>query len=813
MAAAEIRFRSGERARTIVEAASYASRPPRWKRERLRSRLLATSSNLIEARGALEQRDWPSAGAALRTHFLTRAPRFPIDPQLRNSIGASILEQFPLAVQDSEQRGERVLAGYRDLLGYHDLNVGPSSRIDWHSDPVHKLRAPLRFWATVPYLDANCGDHKIIWELNRHQHWLALGRAAWLTGNRRYADAFRADLASWLAANPPLTGINWSSMLELGFRSISWLWSAHFFVAEEDNATDATWLIDLLLALDAQLNHIGRHLSRYFSPNTHLLGEGLALYAGGRVLPELAAAASWANTGRQILLDEIHRQVNADGGHAELSAHYHRYALDFYLFALTIARVTHDSCASQFAEVTSRLATFCRAMADDNGLLPTIGDDDGGMLFPICGRAPADVGDSLALAAALLDRPDLAVGEPPEETLWMLGGDRSRLRRPDQSRSQSSQLFPHTGYAVLRSPEAHTIFDVGRHGFLNGGHAHADALSIVMSLRGRPFLVDPGTCTYSIDTERRDLFRSTAMHNTLTVDGRSQSIPDSPFHWKSAASATVRLWRSGSGFDAIEAEHDGYLPHTHRRAILRHGTDLWLIADHFIGQGDHQLDIRWHLDPLWRLLQIASNVVSVEHRDGTVARIASTGSRLAHSEGGELGWRAPVYGQRVPALTVAVSHAGHTPLSVVTIIGAGPGASRLSVETVPVKADRPDLHHRVGVSGVHGAGKFIALFATDGSGGTSNQPRALQRMEVSGNEFHTDAQIAVLGLSAMLEPTSLTLVDATTAVWTGACPFRLGPRTSAADLHLDRTAVLRLSRSTERPIPDRGSMERITCVE
>ena len=25
------------------------------------------------------------------------------------------------------------------------------------------------------YLDASCGDHKIIWELNRHQHWLVLG--------------------------------------------------------------------------------------------------------------------------------------------------------------------------------------------------------------------------------------------------------------------------------------------------------------------------------------------------------------------------------------------------------------------------------------------------------------------------------------------------------------------------------------------------------------------------------------------------------------------------------------------------------------
>ena len=112
-----------------------------------------------------------------------------------------------------------------------------------------------------------------------------LGRAAWLTGDQRYAERFRQELASWLADNPPLIGINWSSMLELGFRTLSWIWSLHFFVAPgpdpADQSTDSTWLVDLLLGLDTQLTHISRHLSTYFSPNTHLLGEGLALYTRG----------------------------------------------------------------------------------------------------------------------------------------------------------------------------------------------------------------------------------------------------------------------------------------------------------------------------------------------------------------------------------------------------------------------------------------------------------------------------------------------------------------------------------------------------
>src|SRR4029077_4233897 len=127
--------------------------------------------------------------------------------------------------------------------------------------------------------------------------------------------------------------INWASMLELGFRSLSWLWALAFF-ADDVHAGQpdgSPWIVDLLLALDRQLTQVERNLSYYFSPNTHLLGEALALYVAGRSLPELAASPRREAVGRRILVAEIGRQIAADGGHCERSAHYHRYTLDFYL--------------------------------------------------------------------------------------------------------------------------------------------------------------------------------------------------------------------------------------------------------------------------------------------------------------------------------------------------------------------------------------------------------------------------------------------------------------------------------------------------
>src|SRR6185295_12377543 len=106
---------------------------------------------------------------------------------------------------------------------------------------------------------------------------------------------FVDQLEDWIRRNPPMRGINWASMLELGLRSISWLWSLHFFAAAapDDRPGDAPWIVDLLVGLDRQLSHVAHNLSTYFSPNTHLSGEALALYTAGTALPELTASTRW----------------------------------------------------------------------------------------------------------------------------------------------------------------------------------------------------------------------------------------------------------------------------------------------------------------------------------------------------------------------------------------------------------------------------------------------------------------------------------------------------------------------------------------
>jgi hypothetical protein len=677
MDGAELKFRATSAIRRRVGRARTALTPPTWRREALQLSALAAPA---DARQALARRDWQAAHLALATHFATREPRFPLDPRRIPAHARDIQRRFPR--HDARLRAEQVLSGRYDILGYRGVAAG--SPPDWHADPVHGHRAPLLFWDSVPYLDPAYGDHKITWEINRHQHFLALGRAFALTGDRRYYREFVVHLESWIETNPPLQGTNWASMLELAFRTLSWTWALHFFAPAAAADDPAPWVIDLLMALDRQITHVEQNLSRYFSPNTHLTGEALALYVVGRALPELQAASRWEETGRHVLLDETTRQVLPDGGHAELSAHYHRYSTDFYLLAFNTARLTRDTRATRtFRDSAHRQSQFLRALADDRGWLPLIGDDDGGQLFPMCGRPPADAADTLATAAVVLDDASLAVGPIPEETLWACGTTLDVPETLPHSRAVSAG-FEHSGYYICRDTAAnHLVFDCGRHGFLNGGHAHADALSIVASVGARPLLIDPGTATYTMDLSLRDLFRSTAMHNTVVVNGRNQSEPRGPFHWSTVTNAQCLAWRPGGQVDYAEGCHDGYAPIRHlRRVFAIHGVG-WVVVDHLSGPSpDARASVMWHVHPDWHWARTSERGVKFRHVEGTEASLAM--SVPVRSEAGTgLDGYAPEYGQLATAPCLSGAMAGPLPLTVATFVACAPDWQTSEVHVAP----------------------------------------------------------------------------------------------------------------------------------
>ncbi|HEY0657626.1 MAG TPA: alginate lyase family protein, partial [Pyrinomonadaceae bacterium] len=433
------------------------------------------------------------------------------------------------------EKAERIIEGRFDLLGFSDLNFG--AEVDWHLEPISGKRSPLKHWKQFDELDAEeTGDKKIIWELNRHQHFFTLGAAFWLTNDERYAETFARHLESWMEQNPPGTGINWFSSLEIAFRAMSWIWAFNFF--KDSQSVTPEIFCKALKHLYLHGRHIEKHLSTYYSPNTHLTGEALGLYYLGTQLPFLLRANHWRKTGERILTGELDRQILKDGVYFEQTTWYQRYTTDFYTHFLILKTLAgkDDADASSAETLEKRLQSsldFLMYITRPDGTTPIIGDDDGGRMLPLANAKFDDFRGTLAVGAVLFERGDYkcVAGKVSEEIAWLLGleGVQAFIDLAKQIPEKNSLAFETGGYFVMRDGWADTdnymLIDCGEVGALSGGHGHADTLSINLAMQGKTLLADSGTYTYHESSEQRDYFRSTAAHNTLTIDEISSSKP------------------------------------------------------------------------------------------------------------------------------------------------------------------------------------------------------------------------------------------------------------------------------------------------
>jgi hypothetical protein len=659
----------------------------------------------------------------LLAHFRTRhAPAFFASFNERDETRTELQHRFGARTEMLIGRAQRIVEGVFDLLGHERLSFGDP--VDWHLEPVSGKRAPLAHWSRIDYLDASvAGDKKLVWELNRQQYFSTLGRAYWQTREEVYAATFAAHLSAWMDANPPKLGINWASSLEVAFRSISWLWALHFF-KDSAHLTPALYTRALkFLYLHAR--HLETYLSTYFSPNTHLTGEALGLFYLGTLLPEFSRAARWRATGKRILLAELERHVRPDGVYFEQASYYHRYTTDFYTHLYVLARANNDPLPDTLTQKLTALLDHLLYVTRPDGTTPFYGDDDGGKLVMLDEHGTDDFRSALATGAALFNRADYkyVAGEASEETFWLLGS--AGLRAFDLLApcvpAQTSCAFPDGGYYVMRSdwtPAAdYLLIDCGAHGTLNCGHAHADALSFELAARGRTLLVDPGTYTYTGSAQMRDWFRSSAAHNTLTIDGESSSVPAGAFSWEHVAQTSPRSWLARPRFDYFEGAHDGYTrlasPATHTRSVLSLKGDYWIVRDRVATGGAHRYDLNFHFAPdaapsletdadEVTALRACAPVESALSSDESV--LSSGGSRLlfngagleifAFAQGGEWrkceGWVSRCYGARTsaPVYVFSKTATGAQEFATFLIPRAGAQASSARVREREAKGGR-----------------------------------------------------------------------------------------------------------------------------
>jgi len=513
--------------------------------------------------------------------------------------------------------------------------------IAWRRDPMHNIETPPAYFRRIPYLDlARAGDHKFIWEINRHQHLVLLAQAELLTGDAKYGDHVFRQLEHWWRENPFQRGINWTSALEVALRALSWVWIFHWIGTRMSPGFRKRFLAELY----RHGLHLEYNLSLYFSPNTHLLGEAVALHALGRLYPQWPRSTRWRRMGHETVREHLHTAVMADGSYFEQSTYYHVYALDMFAFHSVL-----EDVPSTYIDKLGCMAEFLASLVSDTGKLPFLGDDDGGRLFHPYGSRSQFARGTLAVASLLAEKRYFAYADhdlAEMATWWLsrsLGGAPSLDAIPS-----ASAIFQDAGIVTFRRSGVVALFDAGPFGPGNAGHSHSDTLSLVVTVGAQEVLIDSGTFSY-MDPEWRSVFRGTPAHNTICTDTHDQAVSGGPFRWTQKPAVQLLAHHFGAERDFADAacscQH-----FTHRRKVEFDGLEFW-VHDHLEGPpGEHAVQLYWHFAIEPRLISPGSWSI------GDIAVFSAEGGVV------ETAWRSRCFGSREPAWVIVVRRRAPLPL-------------------------------------------------------------------------------------------------------------------------------------------------------
>ncbi len=562
------------------------------------------------------------------------------------------------------------------LLGAAPRDFG--SPIRWNTDPVTGEPWPAdQDSFRIRYRgDTGRGEVKYVWELGRMPWLLPRALAARVLRDGAVARTIVEDIASFVAANPPLRGIHWVSNIEGAVRIVAWTWSLG--------------LVQPLVRLDPDFlgpvaAHIGSaaHLCRRFpslhsSANNHLVAEAAAMEVAGRSWPGIRDAAGIAESGMRILDREIPRQILEDGWSIEGCPSYLLEVVEWSLAAAAVRRRAGLPVPEIWNRRWSAVSGLLRAFCGGGYTLPAIGDSDDARVFPT-GHPHTPGGTAAVLDAASGNSSGRDLGLEPLAALVLPDNAAAQQGAPGENPAPASVMLPRGGVAILRSPGSRLVFDCGFHGMPPiHAHAHADALSVLLDVGGTPVLVDPGTYCYHGKREWRDWFRSTAAHNTLCVGGRDQSEMRGPFLWGRVAETRLLGW-SGDPSPACCAEHNGYAPWIHRRRVSADESSLWKIEDWLESPPGRQIPcgdavLWWHFAPgeVTRMDSAATWCAGGLRVVLEWSGAAVSGVTLHRGESSPpQGWISPGFSVRQPAPALAVRLAAGTSPACVTTIRLG----------------------------------------------------------------------------------------------------------------------------------------------
>lgn len=497
------------------------------------------------------------------------------------------------AVAKLKLKSDNIYENKLTIFDLYDYYWG--SPINWNLDPASGLTWPVNtHWSKININDQNYGDIKYNWELNRHQHFITLGRAYTLSGDEKYAETFVRHIESWIEQNPHEMTSNWYSNLEIALRVISWVFAWDFFKDSKhfNEVLKEKYLVTLYLMAEHIYKNL--NLSKYCISNDHIIGDCVGLLAFSICFPQFTNTEKWRDKAIKELWKQLDRQVFDDGSYFAYSINYHRFVTQFYILTIKLLRENGIDIPSKVLVKVEKMLEFMNELILPDGSVPSLGEIDGGVAYKFDDLPFTDYRAVITTGYKLLgvDKPVNFSLDFNEEGLWLLG-DGSTL---EKGVSNKSAAFNGAGYYILKDDTFQIVYHCGKN---VSGYGQADMLSVDISCNGDNILADCGTYLYNGPKEWRDYFKGTGSHNTVCVDRQDQMINHRRFKWLKPTDARLNKWIDCKEYSFVDGTHFGYNrlsdAVTHSRAVFLNKGKYIVVADYLHGEKEHDIGVTYNI--------------------------------------------------------------------------------------------------------------------------------------------------------------------------------------------------------------------------
>ncbi len=480
--------------------------------EELLAQFRSVSLDLEEAKRAIRQGQTSQAQAYLADHVRDRLrPRFFLHPANRDML----LEQ----VKQDQVNLRRILKiaeeAHHRSFNFLGLRKSFPSAVDWFSDFqdsswIYGAGSDLKAVLKRPNEESakEMGPVEATWLFNSHDHFVAMGRAYWITGQETLVGEFVVQAVDWAERNPAQFGINWVNTSCISKRLVNWMLALNLFLSSEQLQNEVVVrLLKTIVVHGAVLSDLLENPSEDETPVT-LAAAASALTMVSLAFPELKMAERWYEQAAPELPKRVWESMGRDGFHLSGSASAHRELLEWMLLPEILHRLNGIPSPKGLREAIETACETLTLITPPDRKACDLGSLSGeSFLGQIVGATDHNQ-RLLARGAIACQRDDFRPGvEMPLELWWWLGPQAENFYQGIDiglSGGPKSRAFEEAGVAVardhwerqanwclLRGTPKSALLD-----FAPPPPAsiplHDDALALSLCLSGESVIVEPG---------------------------------------------------------------------------------------------------------------------------------------------------------------------------------------------------------------------------------------------------------------------------------------------------------------------------------